>query len=124
MAAQTSVVKITTEESQKVGESLSTLALRRLRRDHLTLAAIAVVIILALLAIFAPFIEEQILHVDYTRTNADKTFLPVGSPGHLLGTDDLGRDHFIRLLYAGQVSLGIAFTAAILSLVIGVSLGV
>jgi peptide/nickel transport system permease protein len=124
MAAQTSVVKITTEESQKVGESLSTLALRRLRRDHLTLAAIAVVIILALLAIFAPFIEENVLHVDYTRTNANQTFLPVGSPGHLLGTDDLGRDHFIRLLYAGQVSLGIAFTAAILSLVIGVSLGV
>src|SRR6185369_5489619 len=93
-------------------------------RDRLTLGAIIVVLVLAILAIGAPFIEEQVLHVDYTRTNADKTFLPVGSPGHLLGTDDLGRDHFIRLLYAGQVSLGIAFTAAVLSLVIGVSLGV
>ncbi len=48
---------------------------------------------------------------------------PVWGP-HWLGTDDLGRDHLARLLYAGQISLGIAFSAAILSLMIGVSLGV
>jgi peptide/nickel transport system permease protein len=124
MAAQTTVVDLSTKETRTTGESLTALALRRLRRDYLTLVAMVVVLILALLAIFAPFIETQILHVDYTRTNAEKTFLPVGSPGHILGTDDLGRDTFIRLLYAGQVSLGIAFTAAILSLVIGVGLGV
>jgi peptide/nickel transport system permease protein len=41
-----------------------------------------------------------------------------------MGSDDLGRDHLARLLYAGQVSLGIALFAALLSLGIGVSLGV
>jgi peptide/nickel transport system permease protein len=51
-------------------------------------------------------------------------FLPPGVEGHILGTDDLGRDHLSRLLFAGQVSLGIGFTAALLSLGIGVSLGI
>jgi peptide/nickel transport system permease protein len=122
--AQTNVISLSGDTTQGVGDSLTTLALRRLRRDRLTLVAIAVIITLALLAIFAPFIEKEILAVNYTKTNADKTFLPIGSPGHILGTDDLGRDHLIRLLYAGQVSLGIAFAAAVLSVVIGVSLGV
>ncbi len=43
--------------------------------------------------------------------------------GHVLGTDELGRDHLSRLLYGGRVSLGIAFAAAFLSLAIGVAVG-
>ena len=42
----------------------------------------------------------------------------------MLGTDNLGRDHLARLLYAGQVSLLIGFSSAFLALVIGVTLGV
>ncbi|MDL1902828.1 ABC transporter permease, partial [Anaerolineae bacterium CFX9] len=43
---------------------------------------------------------------------------------HPLGTDDLGRDHLARLLYAGQISLSVGFLAALLSLSIGVTLGI
>ncbi len=50
--------------------------------------------------------------------------MSVGSPGHLLGTDNLGRDHLARLLYAGQVSLFIGFLSGVLSLAIGVTLGI
>ncbi len=127
MAAQTkdaSVVKLKVKNDVEVGESLTTLALRRLRRDKLTLIAITVVIIMAFLAIFASFIEKNVLQVDYTRTSVTDAFEQPGTPGHILGTDDLGRDHLARLLYAGQISLGIAFFAAILSLAIGISLGV
>jgi peptide/nickel transport system permease protein len=42
---------------------------------------------------------------------------------HVLGTDDLGRDQLARLAYGARVSLAIAFFAALLSLTIGVSLG-
>jgi peptide/nickel transport system permease protein len=124
MATQTSVVNLAVKQEKAVGESLTTLALRRLRRDKLTLIALSIIIILTLLSLFAPFIEKQILNVSYTRTSVTDAFSPIGTPGHILGTDDLGRDHLARLLYAGQVSLGIAFTAAFLSLFIGVSLGV
>lgn len=120
---QVKTLKARPTEEIGLGESLTTLALRRLRRDKLTLLALSVLIVLALLAIFAPLITEQ-LGVSATRTEAQNTFAPVGAPGHILGTDDLGRDHLARLLYAGQISLSIAFIAAMLSLIIGVSLGI
>ena len=120
----TTVAKLdVVHEDTQVGQSLTTLAMRRLRRDKLTLAALAVVAILTLLAILAPVISNA-LGVSYSRTAPQETFLPVGSPGHLLGTDDLGRDHLSRLLFAGQVSLSVGFIAAALALSIGVSLGI
>jgi len=103
-------------------ESLYVLALRRLRRDYLTMAAIAVVLLLVVLSMLAPAITNM-LNISYTATN-NPAFLPIGSPGHPLGTDDLGRDQLARLLYAGRVSLTIATSAAIGALVIGISIGV
>lgn len=125
MTAQTQdIINLNIKQQNEVGESLTTLALRRLRRDKLTILAIIIVFTLLLLSICAPLIERYILNVDYTRTDVSKAFLPLFAEGHILGTDDLGRDHLARLLYAGQISLGIAFTAAMLSLVIGISLGI
>jgi peptide/nickel transport system permease protein len=124
MATQSAVTKLDhKQKSRTVGLSLTQLALRRLRKDHLTIVAMTVVIILTILSFSAPLIT-QALGVSHTRTQTDKTFLPPGDPVHILGTDDLGRDHLARLLYAGQVSLRIAFLAAGLSLTIGVALGI
>jgi peptide/nickel transport system permease protein len=117
------IIQLNSRETSDVGLSLSQLALRRLRRDKLSQAAMVVIVILALLSILAPVIERA-LGVRFDDTNPTFAFQPIGTPGHILGTDDLGRDHLIRLLYAGQVSLGIAFAAALLSLGIGLSLGV
>jgi peptide/nickel transport system permease protein len=94
-----------------------------LRRDYLTLIAITIIVILSILAVLAPVISDA-LDVSYRRTDMGNTFQKIGAPGHILGTDDLGRDQFSRLLYGGRVSLGIAFSAALLSLIIGLSLGV
>ncbi|HLU09807.1 MAG TPA: ABC transporter permease [Oceanobacillus sp.] len=120
----TTVAKLNVpRQEHRVGESLTTLALRRLRRDKLTLLAMFILFVLALLSFTAP-ITTNWLGVSYTRTNAAETFLPIGAPGHILGTDDLGRDHLARLLYAGQVSLSVGFFAAVLSMTIGVTLGI
>lgn len=43
---------------------------------------------------------------------------------HLLGTDDLGRDYFTEILYAGQISLLLALSVALISTAIGVIVGV
>ncbi len=122
---QTQGAVLTLRQPEKTPESLSLtqLALRRLRKDRLTLLALGILITLTLSSLFAPLIADA-LDVSYTATNARNTFAPMFSEGHLFGTDDLGRDFFIRLLYAGQVSLGIAVFAALLSLGIGVSLGI
>jgi peptide/nickel transport system permease protein len=112
-----------TDEEKMVGESLMTLAMHRLRRDYLTLIAGTVLIVLILLALAAPLISDM-LNVSYRKVNLGITFEKIGAPGHILGTDDLGRDHLARLLYGGRVSLGIAVSGATLSLLIGATLGV
>ena len=122
--AQTSAVaRVEPLQEHYRSESLTSKALRRLRRDTLTIIALAVLLVLIILALLAPVIEHQ-LGVSYTDTESTRTFLGFGSYPHILGTDDLGRDHLARLLYGGRVSLSIAIFSALLSLVIGVSLGV
>ena len=112
-------------EPLMVGMSLTQLALRRLRRDYLTLVALAILITFGILAASASFISNEILHVDYRATSTVRAelFMPVGTRGHLLGTDDLGRDHLARILYGGRVSLSVATASALLSLTIGATLG-
>ncbi len=67
------------KERNQIGVSLLQMALQRIRRDKLTLAALTVVIVLVILSVMAPIICEQILHVDYARTNVANSFLPPGS---------------------------------------------
>lgn len=112
------------EEEHYVSESLWATAARRLRRDKLTLIAMAIILLLGLSAVAAPAISDGLLNVDPIRTDVANKFLSIGAPGHIMGTDDLGRDHLARLLWAGQISLGIGFGAAILTMTIGLSIGV
>lgn len=49
--------------------------------------------------------------------------LPPGSEGHILGTDDYGRDIFSRLLYGGRTSVLTGLSVAVVSAVVGVTLG-
>jgi peptide/nickel transport system permease protein len=111
------------ERQHVVGLSLTQLALRRLRRDYLTIAALVVLLLMTALAVLAPVISD-LLNVDPTTPGGvEDQLLSIGAEGHLLGTDVVGRDHLSRLLYGGRVSLGIAFASALLSLGVGTSLG-
>lgn len=126
MATRTAqIARLGASEPAAVGLSLGQLALRRLRRDRLTLVAMAVLLLLILLAAFAPVISAYILQVDPNDTNAaTSAFLPIGAEGHVLGTDNIGRDHLARLLFAGQISLGIGISSAVLAFTIGITLGI
>ena len=104
--------------------SLTRTMLRHIRRDKLTVIAAGILLTLTLLSLFAPLISQYVLGVDPTATDGYNHMLPVGTPGHILGTDNLGRDELSRLLFAGQVSLGIAVIGAGLSIGIGLFLGV
>lgn len=126
MALKNTKSRIAEMEMNEVlrSKSLTQQALGRLWRDKLTMAAISVIAFIALLSLFAPVITN-VLNVDPNTTDAAASkFLSIGVDGHLLGTDDLGRDHFARLLYAGQVSIMIGFLSGLLSLIIGVTLGI
>jgi len=121
---QSSVASLPLDATPTVGMSLTRLAIWRIRRDRLTLIAFAVLLILTALSILAPIISSEILQVDANLTDPTNTFLPLGAPSHILGTDNAGRDHLARLLFAGQISLSIAGAGALLSISIGLTLGV
>lgn len=125
-------LKAEAEETLR-SKSLLQKAMWRLRRDKLTLTAIAVVVILTLLAVFAPFITTHILRIDYNNPDLHHLYMEpntriIDENGierhYLLGTDEMGRDHLSRLLYGGRVSLSIGFSAALLSITIGIVVGV
>jgi peptide/nickel transport system permease protein len=97
-------------------------AARRFREDRIGLAATGVLIIFSVLTICAPLVGD-VTH--QTPDGQDLTDLfAAPSWKHLLGTDQLGRDTLMRLLYGGRVSLGVAFLTVTFALVIGVSVGV
>jgi peptide/nickel transport system permease protein len=124
MSAENSVARLNVDRGETIRtKSLLEKALYRIRRDPITLIALAILLLLTLLSVFAPLISEHILHVDHLKTNLSNNYAPIGSPGHILGTDGAGRDHLARLLYGGQVSLAIGFFAAVLSLGIGITIG-
>lgn len=119
---RTSVIDLEVGDKRR-SESLMSRGLRRIRRDRLTLIALSILFILAMLSVFAPLITG-VMGIDPNATNPTQGFLPVGSPGNLLGTDKIGRDQFARILHAGRVSLGIGFFGALFSLTIGTTFGV
>jgi peptide/nickel transport system permease protein len=122
-ASATIQIKQLPNETAQTGSSLVSRALRQLRRDKGTLAAMAVIGLMVLLAIFAPVITG-VLRVSPDRTNPVERLLPPGTPGHILGTDDLGRDYLARLLYGAQVSFAIGFFGSVITLGIGMVIGV
>lgn len=99
------------------------IAMIRLRRDKLTIAAMIILGIIILLTLLAGVISEQILHVNPNDTDILATFEPP-SAQHWLGTDGVGRDQLSRLLFGGRVSLAIGAIGTIVTLLVGISLGV
>ncbi len=79
---------------------------------------LGIVLVMSLCAVFAPWIATH----DPTALNLDAVLLPP-SETFLLGTDQLGRDVFSRLLYGGRVSLWVGFVAVGISVSIGLVLG-
>ncbi len=110
---------------------------RQLRRDRLALAGLVVLALLFVTALFGKLLTEWLVVFDPTLVRLPEKLLPplafasaalpadqLPAFGHyLLGTDDLGRDVFARMLQGSFVSLSIGFVAVSIELVIGLALG-
>jgi peptide/nickel transport system permease protein len=91
---------------------------RRIRQDPLGLTGLILVTVIVLSALFA----GRIVPHDPNALNI-RSRLAAPSTTHLLGTDQLGRDVFSRVIMGGRIALWVALTSTAISLVIGLSLG-
>lgn len=94
---------------------------RRFLEHRVALASLVGLALLVLLALAAP-LAEAMLGLDATRVDLLNLKQPP-SAEHPLGTDELGRDLLLRLLYGGQVSLMVGIAAALCATVIGTAIG-
>ena len=95
---------------------------RRFRRHSFAVASLALLLTLGLLSLLAPAIAE-IRGIDPNEADLLARLEPP-SWQHWLGTDDLGRDVFLRLLQGGRISLFVGIAAAVIAAVFGSILGV
>ncbi len=100
-------------------------ALYKLRRDKLTIGALCVLVILAALSLAAPLFSEYVFRYKFEQQDLLHTYEKpqLDNIAYLLGSDEIGRSQVVRLLYGGQISLFVGFTAAFFNLTVGVALG-
>ena len=90
---------------------------RQLCNNHLALAGAGIVLLMFLFALLAPFTGRDPAAIDISQ----RLIAPCWS--YPLGTDDLGRDVFTRILYGARISLLVGFVAVGIATFIGVILG-
>ena len=92
----------------------------RLARDPATLVAGALLVCIVLAALLAPWLAPY----DPSAGSIRLRLAPVGAPGHVLGTDEQGRDMLSRLLWGGRMTLVAGLTPVLVALALGTVLGV
>ena len=98
--------------------SLTEISFRKFKKNKLAVIGVFIILALVLLSVCAPLLT------DYTISETDLFNIKMApSSEHILGTDELGRDVFTRLLYGGRVSIIVGIASMTVQLVIGVIMG-
>lgn len=94
------------------------ITLGRLKRNHLAMVGLVIIVVMIILALLAPYISP------YPYEAADfKNRYATPSAEHWFGTDELGRDIFSRLLYGSRYSLRIGLISVAISAIGGIFFG-
>ncbi|MFC3527384.1 ABC transporter permease [Paracoccus mangrovi] len=91
---------------------------RMFRQNHSALFGLAIIAVIVLVSVFGPYV--------YTVPPREMVWMPLTPPGeseYLLGTDYLGRDLLAGLINGGRVTLTVGLAAALLTVLIGITVG-
>jgi peptide/nickel transport system permease protein len=91
----------------------------RFLHNRTGVVALIVLALLVVTAIGAPLLTSY----DPIQGQPAARLKPIGTAGHILGTDEIGRDMFSRLLYGGRLSLLEGFLPVVVATVIGTAIG-
>ncbi len=94
-------------------------AWHKLKRNKIAMIGLFIILAMVIMAVFAPVLAPY----SPNKVNPGQSFMPVGSPGHIFGTDDLGRDLLSRIIYGGRISLIVAVGATAVGAALGILLG-
>jgi oligopeptide transport system permease protein len=119
----------TLKSSEEImGRSLWADARHRLLKNRAAVTSMIILGLVALLALLAPLLSPFAYdEVNYDIIACAPGWWPVEAacraPGHIFGTDAVGRDLFVRVLFGARVSLAVGLVATLVSLLIGVLYG-
>jgi oligopeptide transport system permease protein len=122
-------VEVMTGAQAVRGRSLWVDARRRLLRNRAAMASLILLGFIVLLAIFAPMLSAYGYEdIDYNIVSCAPDWWPLEAAckaggSHWFGSDVVGRDLFVRVLYGARVSLAVGLVATLVSLLIGVLYG-
>lgn len=94
-------------------------AMKKFTHNKKAMIGLFIVLFLVLAVVFLPLF----MNLDPYTTDRAAGFNKPPSDTHILGTDDVGRDLFARLLYGGRISLWVGIASTIISVIIGIPLG-
>lgn len=124
------MAKAATLDAEAIGikeETPLTVVMRRFRKHRLAMIASVVMALIFLVSLFArqiaPFMPDEIDVGSYFLQPGTYEPIENGTRQHMLGTDQIGRDYFSRLLYAARISLTVALTSVFISTLIGMVIG-
>jgi peptide/nickel transport system permease protein len=124
MTANAQLVALEADKITVKEETPFQLIVRRFRRHKLAMISLFIMIAIFLISLFAPFIapfkSDDLAVGNY--------FVPFGTHDadgrvHWLGTDNIGRDYFSRILYAGRITLTVAVSSVLISELLGIVIG-
>lgn len=95
------------------------LAWLRMRRNPLAMTGLVIIMVLLLVAALAPLLAPY----NPLEQDLNRRLLPPFSSGHLLGTDDFGRDMLSRIIYGSRITLYIVSLVAVTAPVLGLAVG-
>ncbi|WP_412554101.1 ABC transporter permease [Shimia sp. MIT1388] len=90
-----------------------------LKANHMAMAGLAIIIALITIAALAPWIAP---HDPFVQDLGNR-LQPLGTEGHVLGTDSLGRDILSRLIYGARITLYIVALVALIAPIVGLLVG-
>jgi peptide/nickel transport system permease protein len=128
MSETEAVVDLASQKMYREEQTMAQMVWRAFRRHRPAMIGLVTMVVFVLAAIFAPVIspydpERSSLSEKENPPCIHLLGCPSDQPQHIMGTDELGRDLFTRILYGGRVSLSIGVMAMGLAVLVGAAIG-